>query len=110
MEVSGLLYHRVSSAQYPLDRRLGGPQCWSASCGKENLSPLPGIKPRVLCHPACSLVTVLSYPGFEVDEEFRTLLYLFTIYAPLLLKNKYQGKFTLENISPKCNSNEIGIL
>jgi hypothetical protein len=32
---------------YPLDRRLGGPQSWSARCGAEkNLLCLPGIKPR----------------------------------------------------------------
>lgn len=39
--------------QYPLDRRLGGPQSQSACFGKKkNFSPLLGITPRrsSLCH------------------------------------------------------------
>jgi hypothetical protein len=44
-----------------LYRRLGGPQSWSEHCGEEwNILPLPGIKPQLLSHPACSLVTILT--------------------------------------------------
>jgi hypothetical protein len=44
---TGKLYPRRKSPQYPLDRRLGGPQSRPGRCGVEkNLLPLPGIKPR----------------------------------------------------------------
>jgi hypothetical protein len=42
--------------QPSLDRRLGGPQSWLWR--RQNVSPLPGIEPRFLGHPACSLVGV----------------------------------------------------
>jgi hypothetical protein len=45
----------------PLYRRLGGPQSWSEHYGEEwNLLPLPGIKPQLLSHPSCSLVTIVT--------------------------------------------------
>jgi hypothetical protein len=46
--------------QYPLDRRLGGPQSRSGRCGEEkNLLPLPGIETRL---SSLSLYRP-SYPG-----------------------------------------------
>jgi hypothetical protein len=46
--------------QYPLDRRLGGPQRYSeCSCVEQNIPslPLPGFEPW---SSACSLVTILN--------------------------------------------------
>jgi len=49
MEVSGQLhapYPWGNSPQYPLDRKLGGPQSWTGYSGKEkNPCPCQGIKP-----------------------------------------------------------------
>jgi hypothetical protein len=55
-----------NSPQYPLDRRLGGPQSRSG-CYKEekNILPLLGIELRILCRPPHSLntkPTALSFP------------------------------------------------
>jgi hypothetical protein len=45
-----LLYHLI-----------GGPQRLSRCYGEhDNLLPLPGIEPRLLSRPACSLVTILT--------------------------------------------------
>ena len=49
------------SPYYPLIRRPVGPHCWSWWCAeKENLLPLPGIKPQFLICPANSPVTLLT--------------------------------------------------
>jgi hypothetical protein len=46
MEVSGRLNPRGKSPQYPLYRRLGGPQSPFGRCGiKKNFFPVPGIEP-----------------------------------------------------------------
>jgi hypothetical protein len=34
------------ASQYPLDRRLGGPQGWSGHYEEKNLLPMPGIEPQ----------------------------------------------------------------
>jgi hypothetical protein len=54
MEVSGCftpppLYTQGKSSQYPLDRKLSGPQSRSGHGGEEkNYQPLPGLKPLVI--------------------------------------------------------------
>jgi len=56
-----MLVVRVTSRRYPSNRRLGGPQSQSERFGVEkNLLPLPGVKVRLLGHPASSLVTILT--------------------------------------------------
>jgi hypothetical protein len=48
-----LLYHQEKSFQYPLKRRLGGPQNWSDVLEKRNISlPLLGFTPHIAkpCH------------------------------------------------------------
>jgi hypothetical protein len=45
MEVSGQLYFHGKSFQYPLNRRLGGPQSQYGCCG-EKIFSLPGIEPQ----------------------------------------------------------------
>jgi hypothetical protein len=50
-----LLYPWGSSPQYPLDRRLGGPQSWSGFYGEEkNLAPvgnyIPAVPPLASCY------------------------------------------------------------
>jgi len=59
------LYPWGKSLQYPLDRRLGGPQSWSGQSGEEKHSQSPlRIKPPNPDHPACSqLLFWLSYPS-----------------------------------------------
>jgi hypothetical protein len=53
------LYPRGNSSRYALYRRLGGPQSRSGLCGEEkNVLSLPGIEPRLLSRPACSLVAI----------------------------------------------------
>jgi hypothetical protein len=55
-----LPYHftlREMNPQYPLYRRLGGPQIQSVHYGKEkSFLPLPGIESQLLSNPVCSLV------------------------------------------------------
>jgi hypothetical protein len=66
MEVSGQLHAPVTlppgkQPWYPLYRGLGGPHSRSEHYGEEkNLLPLPGIKPQILDHGACSLVATRS--------------------------------------------------
>jgi len=56
------LYPWGKSCWYPLERRVGGPQSQSGLGIKEEKSlDLLGIDPG---HPACSVVTTLSYSGF----------------------------------------------
>jgi hypothetical protein len=44
-----LLYPRGKIPGYPLDRRLGGPQCRSGRGGEEkNSQPLPGLEPPII--------------------------------------------------------------
>jgi len=50
------------SPQFPLDRRLGGPQSWSGCGGEEkNSQPLLGIKPPNPDHPAYSQSALNEY-------------------------------------------------
>jgi hypothetical protein len=51
------LYPRGKSPQYPLDRKLSGPQSQSGHGGKEK-NPCWESKPSC---PACSLVNILHY-------------------------------------------------
>jgi hypothetical protein len=62
------LYLRGKGPQYPLNRRLGGPQSLSERCGDENyLLLLPGIELRPLGRPARSQSTYrLNYPGSQI--------------------------------------------
>jgi hypothetical protein len=47
--------------EYVTMATMGGPQSRSGLCGEENnLLPLPGIKTRLLGHPARSLVSILT--------------------------------------------------
>ena len=65
------------SPQYPLNRRLGGPQTQSPRFGKEkNPLPLPGFERRFVVHPARLVVTIstelflLARPtGFKLKRE-----------------------------------------
>lgn len=55
--------------QYPLNRRLGGPQTQSGCCGEEkNIFPMPDIKLQFLSQLANSLVTVLTEKFEDVDS------------------------------------------
>jgi len=43
------LYSRGENPWYPLERRLGGTQSRSGSCGEEeNSQPLPGLEPPII--------------------------------------------------------------
>jgi len=68
-------------AQYPLDKRLGGPQSWSGCGGEQKKShhcPHPKVNPG---HPACSLVCILiELPRIRklmlpFHKEMLTLIY-----------------------------------
>jgi hypothetical protein len=55
--------------QYPLDRRLGGPQSWSGQRLEKNPLPLLVIEPRSSGCPICSLTLYwLSYPAPEKNR------------------------------------------
>jgi hypothetical protein len=52
----------VKTGQYPLNRRLGGRQNQSESCGEEkNLLLLPSIKPQFLGRPVRRVVIIPTY-------------------------------------------------
>jgi hypothetical protein len=52
---------RGQQGQYPLYRRLGGPQSQSGHYGeKKNLLPLLGIESWLVGLPACNLIAILS--------------------------------------------------
>jgi hypothetical protein len=54
-----LLYSQGNTLTHLLYKWLGGPKNQSECCGEDkNLSPLPGIKPRLLNHPVQNLVTI----------------------------------------------------
>jgi hypothetical protein len=57
------------SPQYPLYKKLGGPQSRFGKCGMENnILPLPAIE---LCRPAHrSLLYQLSYPDFVSKKQY----------------------------------------
>jgi hypothetical protein len=59
MELRGEFHVPAALPQYPLDRRLGGPQSWSQCCGEEKNFALLGIKPI-----GCSYIT--SFVLFHV--------------------------------------------
>jgi hypothetical protein len=64
------LYLQGQRTQYPLDRRLGGPQNQSGSDVEEknSLTP-PGIEPQSSDRSACSQSLYrLSYLGFSIDR------------------------------------------
>jgi len=49
------LYPQEKNPCYPLDRRLGGPESWSACSGKEKKSqPLLGIKNNAVFSGLCN--------------------------------------------------------
>jgi hypothetical protein len=61
MEVSGQLYPQGKSGQYPLDRRLGGPQSRSGRGGEEkNSQTLWGLEPPIIRPVAQRYPTELS--------------------------------------------------
>jgi hypothetical protein len=83
MEVSSQLHtSATATAQlHPLYRRLGGPQIWSGHYGEEkNLLFILGIEPRLLSHPAHSLVaiqtevSVISMFCFEAKQQVFVLV------------------------------------
>jgi hypothetical protein len=58
------LYFREKSPQYPLNRRLGGPQTGFDDVEKRKILPLPGLELRLLRRPAYSQSLYrLRYPG-----------------------------------------------
>jgi hypothetical protein len=71
MEVSGQLhtpaaFSQGKSPQYPLDRRLGGPQSHSGyGGGEKNSQPPPEIEPQNPDHPAHS--QSLSWLTLQLD-------------------------------------------
>jgi hypothetical protein len=52
------LYPRRKNPQYPLDRRLGGPQSRSGRRGEKKILTLPGLELRTLGRPARNPVAV----------------------------------------------------
>jgi hypothetical protein len=57
-------------AQYPLNIRTGRVQSWSYCLKKrKNLLPLTGIKPQLLNHTNCTLVTTLACIGRDTVER-----------------------------------------
>jgi hypothetical protein len=57
-----LLYSWGKNPQYPLNRKLGGPQTWSGHFGEEkSLLPLLGIEPWIVqAHSLVIILTTLS--------------------------------------------------
>jgi hypothetical protein len=51
---------RGNSSQYPLHRRLGGPQSRHGRYGEGNILCLPGIEPGLLSLPSRFLITILT--------------------------------------------------
>jgi hypothetical protein len=92
MEVSGefrsLLYHKVSSAHCVLDRRLGDRSAGLDALGKRQPFTYGRNKTMTPRSFSCSLVTVLLILASTLGEKFRTLLYVLTIYALLLVNKK----------------------
>jgi hypothetical protein len=54
------LYPHVKNLQYPLDRKVDGPQSPYNVVKERNLLPLKETEPTFLCHPACHLITTLN--------------------------------------------------
>jgi hypothetical protein len=76
------LYHREKRAQYPLDKRLGGPQSKSGQYREEkHLVPLLGIEPPFLSLPARDLVAIPTEPSLPVWRNI-----MVTKNFPLLLQ------------------------
>jgi hypothetical protein len=73
MEISGQLLVPASllpgkEPQYPLDRRVGGPQSRSGHGGEEkNSQPLPGLEPPIIQPVAQRCTTELSLLFFLVS-------------------------------------------
>jgi hypothetical protein len=64
------LYPRGKNTQYPLDRRLAGPQSRSGRRGEEK-NALPGIEPQFFGRPVHSLSLYrLGYSGSPVKAVF----------------------------------------
>jgi hypothetical protein len=63
MRVGSQFGTQGKSPQYPLHKRLGGPQHRSGRCEKEKiLLTLPGIEPRFFYYPVCSSDAMPSEP------------------------------------------------
>jgi hypothetical protein len=61
------------SPQYPLDRRLGGPESWSGCCGVEKtFLSLPGIEPQP---SSLYPVTILTHWEKVEKIEVQTIMY-----------------------------------
>jgi hypothetical protein len=99
-----LLYTWGKSPQYPLDRRLGGPQSLSWYGGEEkNSHPPPGIEPPSHDHPAHSqLLYQLSYDyKYYVSNFYRTYhrkrLHFLTSYTPYYRTWKIYIRFLISD-------------
>jgi hypothetical protein len=68
------LYIWGKNLWYPLDRRLGGPQCQSGHCGKK--IPFPCWESNLSC-PASTLVTILTFvtaalQDLDTEQHYET--------------------------------------
>jgi hypothetical protein len=89
------LYPRGKSPQYPLDRRLGGPQTWSGQRGEEKILPLLGLKLRSLGRPTRSQSLYrLRYPGSNNNNNNNNNNLVITLMEnhTEVLQNKAQRK------------------
>jgi hypothetical protein len=76
MEVSGQIHAPTAllpgrEPQYPLDRRLGGPQSWSGRDNEDRLSlPLPWIDPRLSNLAELSRLLLLLWSQYKYLTVF----------------------------------------
>jgi hypothetical protein len=70
------LYPQEKSVQYPLDRRLSGPQSLSGHSGEEkNFQPLPGLKPPSDARVIIEIVSWLLRGNDDKLEEADSLFH-----------------------------------
>jgi hypothetical protein len=71
-------------AQYPSDRRLGGPQSGSGCCGELKILDLTGDSNFELCHPALShSLFRLSLPGSSLIYRIDNCVFRYRFYTEI---------------------------
>jgi hypothetical protein len=93
--VSGQLYPREKSPQYPLDRRLDGPQSRSGRRGEDKILDTTGTRTPTLGRPARSQsLYQLRYIYVQSVEKLRRLQEFYEgTYLAVSLSSRSRGSF-----------------
>jgi hypothetical protein len=84
--------------QYPLDRRLGGPQSWSRRRGEENILALPGLELRPLGRPARSHCIPQNTSLKTCSRNTNPRAFLFVIL--MKRRDQFSARTLLHSTSP----------